>query len=134
MSSKTLDSVCPTLLAIHGIPCTIAPDVSSQECHLQTMRDIQKVCLWCDSADLTNHKSYQKPCEPALTDRGLIEVWSQAMIQRELARKTLAYVEEAFDDYVFEIRDIFREAQYNQFLEKYLNVIQRAGTSTTMKW
>ena len=162
MSSETLDSVCPTILAIHGISCTTAtifsPNASSQECHLQTMWDIQNdacqmasdhstpttsghhsqlqilVCLWCDSADLTNHKSYQKPCEQPLGDWELMEVWSQALVQRELARKRLGYAEEAFDDYAFEISHIIGPTQHNQFLEKYLNVIQRACTSTAKKW
>ena len=160
MSSAIPDNICPTVLAIHGIPCTTAttfsPNASSQESHFQTMWDIQNdtchtvtsttscsghhshsqivVCLCCDSADLlTNHKSYQKSCGQPLTDWKLIEVWSQAMIERELARKRLTYAEEAFDDYTFEICHIIRPTQHNQLLEKYLNVIQRACTAT-MKW
>lgn len=85
--------------------------------------------------NLTNHKPYQKPCGQPLTDQELIEMWSQALVQKELAKKSLACAEEAFDDYAFEIIHIIGQAQHDQFLEKYLTVVQREGcTTTAMKW
>lgn len=44
-------------------------------------------------------------------------------MQRELAKKRLAYAEEALDDYAFEMNHIMGPTQYNRVLEKYLSAI-----------
>ena len=69
------------------------------------------------------HKSNQKPCEQSPTNLKLIEAWSQTLMQRELAKKRLAYAEEALDDYAFEMNHIMGPTQYNRVLEKYLSAI-----------
>ncbi|KAL4063940.1 hypothetical protein V8B97DRAFT_1843068, partial [Scleroderma yunnanense] len=80
-----------------------------------------------------SHSQILKLCEQPLTDQELIELWSQALIQRELARKRLTYAEKAFDDYMFEISHIIEPTQHDWFLEKYLGVIQRTCTATATK-
>ncbi|KAL4063946.1 hypothetical protein V8B97DRAFT_1876443 [Scleroderma yunnanense] len=66
-----------------------------------------------------------QPSEQHLTNQKLIELWSQALIQRELARKRMTEVEVAFDHYASEIICIIGQTEYNGFLEMYLNAIQR---------
>ncbi|KIM57807.1 hypothetical protein SCLCIDRAFT_1219062 [Scleroderma citrinum Foug A] len=66
------------------------------------------------------------PSEQRLTNwQELIELWSQALTQRELARKRMAEVEATFDHYANEIIRIIGRAEYDRFLEKYLNAIHR---------
>ncbi|KIM69109.1 hypothetical protein SCLCIDRAFT_820463 [Scleroderma citrinum Foug A] len=80
-----------------------------------------------------SHSQVLKPCEQPLTNLELIELWSRALIQRELARKRLDYAQEALDDYAFEITHIIGQTEYDPFLEMYLGAIQRARTATTLK-
>ena len=70
---------------------------------------------------LTNHKPHQMPCEQ---HRELIELWSQALIWRELARKRLAEMEAIFDFFAMKIATTIGQTEYEQYHNKYLNTIQ----------
>ncbi|KAL4078655.1 hypothetical protein V8B97DRAFT_2021044 [Scleroderma yunnanense] len=65
------------------------------------------------------------PSEQCLMNQELIELLSQALIQRKLARKRMTEVEVAFNHYASEIIHIIRQTEYNGFLEMHLNAIQR---------
>ncbi|KAL4063941.1 hypothetical protein V8B97DRAFT_2026256 [Scleroderma yunnanense] len=116
MSTETL-VVCPAMLTIpYVITVHSAQNVSSQESTSTTH---------CD--DHHSHSQillYQKPCEKLLMHRELIELWFQALIQRELARKRLAKVEMAFDLYAMKIMHIIRQTEHEWYHDRYLNAIQ----------
>lgn len=67
--------------------------------------------------NLTNHKSHQKLCE-------LIELWVQALIRREVAKKRLAEVEATFHHYAMKITCVIGQTEYERYYDKYLNAIQ----------
>ena len=53
----------------------------------------------------------------------LFDVWSQALLERELAKKRLAETEAALDLYATKITSAIGQAEYERYLSKYLKAI-----------